>query len=58
MDDILAGKRLNVEYAAEGIDQAKIVYVGKSKLVKRLVSSDVKCLKNMQEVLDYIKDAT
>lgn len=58
MDDILAGKRLNVEYAAEGMDQAKIVYVGKSKLVKRLVSSDVKCLKNMQEVLDYIKDAT
>lgn len=58
MDDILAGKRLNVEYSLMDMPLAKIVYVGKSKLVKTLVPSDVQCLKNMKEVLDYIKDAT
>lgn len=57
MDDILSCYLLNNKYKKYKTTRKKTVpiYIGKSKLVKRIVTKDTLCFKNINECIEYLK---
>lgn len=58
MDDIISGKKLNKEYSKKMKYHSIVIYVGCSKIVRKIVDKDIKCFLSMEEVLKYVKDVT
>lgn len=57
MDDIVSCYLLNLMYKKRGIRKAVTpVYIGKSKVVRKIVKKEVKCFENFNTCIEYLKN--